>query len=148
MSTLDNFGAYAAAFELTFVDDDWSRLKQYFIDDAVYEVKGAGFDCRIKGPDAIFKGMKKSINGFDRQLDSRTIEVTSEPEVTDDSVSLDWTVTYTKEGAPNLLLRGHSEARFDGDRIAWMQDSYTDEMTAEAAEWLMKNAPGLSGSYT
>jgi hypothetical protein len=30
------FEAYAADFELTFVDDDWSRLEQYFTDDAVY----------------------------------------------------------------------------------------------------------------
>ena len=148
MSTLETFGAYAAAFEDTFVDDDWNRLTKYFIDDAVYEVKGGGFDCRITGPEAIFKGMKQSLDGFDRQLDSRVIEVISEPEVTDDSVSLDWKVTYTKQGAPDFVLRGHSEARLDGDRISWLQDSYTDEMTAESAAWLTKNAPGLNGSYT
>ena len=31
------FMDYAAAFEQTYIDDDWSRLTQYFSEDASYE---------------------------------------------------------------------------------------------------------------
>src|SRR5690349_21367083 len=57
MENLPRFMAYAADFEKTLVDDDWSRLRQYFADDAVYEVKAESFGCKLSGPDAIFKGI-------------------------------------------------------------------------------------------
>jgi hypothetical protein len=34
------FMDYAAAFEQTYIDDDWSRLTRYFSEDASYEVRG------------------------------------------------------------------------------------------------------------
>jgi hypothetical protein len=148
MSTMDNFAAYAAAFEETYVDDDWSRLTKYFTDGAVYEVTGGGIDARLEGPDAIFKGMKKSLDGMDRKFDSRTIEVTSEPELTDDTLDVDWTVTYTLGDAPPFVLVGHTKAHLDGDRIKWMRDSYTDEMAAASAAWIAAHAPQIDGSYT
>ena len=33
MSIVDIYLAYAAAFEETFVDDDWSRLERFFAED-------------------------------------------------------------------------------------------------------------------
>ena len=43
MDTLSRFMEYAADFEKTLGDDDWTRLRRYFADDAVYEVKAEGF---------------------------------------------------------------------------------------------------------
>ncbi len=63
MDVLQQFGLYAAEFELTYKDDDWSRLYPYFTDDAVYEVKAKSFGCKLTGPKAIFAGMKKSRDG-------------------------------------------------------------------------------------
>ena len=40
MTNLECFAAYAADFEKTFKDDDWSRLERYFAPDATYQVKG------------------------------------------------------------------------------------------------------------
>ena len=37
MSIPDRYQAYAEAFEESYVDDDWSRIEQYFTEDAVYE---------------------------------------------------------------------------------------------------------------
>ena len=37
MSIKDRYQAYADAFEESYVDDDWSRMEQYFTEDAVYE---------------------------------------------------------------------------------------------------------------
>ena len=53
------FMEYAAAFEETYKDDDWSRLGRYFTDDAVYEVRSETFAATLRGPDAIFTGIKK-----------------------------------------------------------------------------------------
>jgi hypothetical protein len=140
--------AYAADFEESFIDDEWTRLDKYFAADAVYEVKGiANFTCRIEGPTAIFAGMKKSLDGFDRKLDSRTIAVTSDIDTTADSVALDWKVTYTKAGAPPLELIGHTFARVRDDKIVELVDSYTPEMDKAAIEWVLAYGPDLTGAY-
>src|SRR6478735_3425581 len=68
MEILQQFMAYAAAFEQTLVDDDWTRLRPFFAADAVYEVQSEDVGCRLVGPEAIFAGMKKSLNGFDRRF--------------------------------------------------------------------------------
>src|SRR6185369_14569969 len=81
MDIMRQFLAYAGDFERTYADDDWSRLYQYFADDAVYEVKATSFGCRLQGPQAIFAGIKKSLDGFDRKFEKRDIEVTSGPEI-------------------------------------------------------------------
>ncbi len=40
MEPAKQFLEYATAFEQTFADDDWARLKPYFAADAVYAVTG------------------------------------------------------------------------------------------------------------
>ena len=52
------FMDYAAAFEETYIDDDWSRLTPFFHEDARYEVRGGPMACEIEGREAIFKGLK------------------------------------------------------------------------------------------
>ncbi len=148
MNPLELFGAYAAAFEETFADDDWSRLDRYFSEDAVYEVAGsAAMACRIQGRAAILAGLKKSLDGFDRQLDGRRIELTSEPEVTEDSVTLTWNVTYSKDGAPEYVLTGRSCARYADGVIVELVDSYAPEVDKIARDWATQWAPGLNPSY-
>ena len=36
MSIVDRYQAYADAFEESFEDDSWSRLEEFFTEDAVY----------------------------------------------------------------------------------------------------------------
>src|SRR5678816_3177764 len=43
MNIMEQFITYAGDFEKTFGDDDWTRLRRYFADDAVYEVKSNTF---------------------------------------------------------------------------------------------------------
>lgn len=147
MTILQRFGAYAADFEKTFEDDDWSRLEPYFTNDAVYEVKGVPFACRLAGPDAIFRGMKKSLDGFDRKLERR-LELAKPPEVRDDTVEVVWKVHYGREGAPRYVLRGRSEARYEGDRIAHLVDIYEEDVARESGEWMRAHGPDLDPSYT
>ena len=47
MGAMSRFLDYAQGFELTFDDDDWSRLERHFAPDAVYEVRNMSFACRI-----------------------------------------------------------------------------------------------------
>ena len=77
------FMDYAAAFEQTYVDDDWSRLSQYFPENASYEVRGGPLACQISGRDAIFAGLKKSIDGLDRRCSDRQLQLTDGPDVVD-----------------------------------------------------------------
>lgn len=148
MGPVEPFIAYAQDFEKTYVDDDWSRLERYFAPDSVYEVRNVPFGCRLVGPKAIFRGIKKSLDGFDRKMDERIVAITEPPSVDGDRVTIGWTVTYRKRGAPDFLLRGRSSARVAGDRIVELADEYPDGMAAEAGAWFAKHAPDADPSYT
>ena len=148
MSTLQRFMAYAADFEKTLGDDDWSRLTQHFSDDAVYRVESNLFGCELTGPGAIFGGMKKSLDGFDRNFPTREIAMTEGPEVEGDEIRMSWTVTYHKQGLPDFVLRGKSMARIRDEGIALLVDSYDDSVNAETAAWIRKTGVKLDPSYT
>ena len=140
--------AYAADFEVTFEDDDWSRLEKYFAPDATYEVTGSAMACRLLGPAAIFAGIKKSLDGFDRPLGGRTMELTSEPKVDGGCFDVDWEVTYRKQDAPDYILKGHSRARYADDVIVELVDSYGPEVDDLAAAWIGRYAPEVDPTYT
>jgi len=139
MDPLSHFLAYAGDFEKTYLDDDWSRLAGYFTDDAVYEVNGLGIDCRLRGTAAIFKGIKRSLDHFDRKFATRQIAVTDGPEVAGDRIRIGWTVTYGKEGLEPLALRGRTEVVYRGGKIVHLRDWYDAEMEKDAADWRMRN---------
>jgi predicted Rdx family selenoprotein len=139
---------YAAAFEETYRDDDWSRLAPYFAEDATYEVVGGPLACKIEGRDAVFRGLKKSIDGLDRRCDARRIALTKGPETQGDRVEIDWTVTYDRAGAPSITFPGRTIATVSGDRITALVDEYDDEAMAPVGTWLAKHGPDLDGSYT
>jgi hypothetical protein len=138
---------YAADFEQTLADDDWSRLRQYFADDAVYEVKSDSFGCKLTGPDAIFTGIKKSLDGFDRKFEGRAIDITKGPELDGDGLRADWAVTYRKAGKTPYVLRGSTEARYRDGKIAYLADSYAASVGPEAAAWMQQNGMILDPSY-
>ena len=148
MENLTHFMQYAADFEKTLADDDWTRLRRYFAEDAVYEVQSTTFGCKLTGPDAIFKGMKKSLDGFDRKFDGRSVDVTKGPEIDGDAMRMEWAVTYRKAGKTPYVLRGRSEVRYRDAKITRLVDSYDDATTtAEAAAWMQQNGMVLDPSY-
>ena len=104
------FMDYAAAFEQTFIDDDWSRLARYFPDDVHYEVRGGPLACDITGREAVFAGLKKSIDGLDRRCSERELDLVYGPDVvaTDEGheVRIGWRVTYQYRDAPKMVLPG------------------------------------------
>jgi limonene-1,2-epoxide hydrolase len=146
-TNIQHFMAYAAAFEQTFVDDDWSRLERFFTDDASYRVSGLPtMEANLQGRDAIFKGIKKSLDGFDRRMASRKIVPTAMPaEASDGTVTFSGYVTYTRAGSPPIDLHATIVARFVDGRIAAMHDTFS--LDAAGLTWLGTNARDLDGSY-
>jgi hypothetical protein len=142
------FMAYAKDFELTFDDDNWSRLEGYFAPDAVYEVRNVGPGWRLVGPAAILAGMKRSLDGFDRRLPKRVLGLAGPPAVDATGLAFDWTATYAPAGAPRLVLRGHSSIRYRDGLIVELVDSYADGIGEEVAAWNDANDLGLELSYT
>lgn len=145
------FMDYAAAFEGTYVDDDWSRLKPFFNADATYEVHGGPLACAIEGREAILKGLKKSIDGLDRRFDERIIEVTDGPHLraapSGQEVSLDWLVSYRRGDSPKLELAGRSVFIVEDGCISAMRDEYVDEALVPVGAWLQQYGADLDGSY-
>ena len=148
MDILQHFMAYAADFEKTYKDDDWTRLRQHFTDDAIYEVVSDSIGCKITGPDRIFAGMKKSLDGFDRNFTGRVIALEGEPSIDTDEFSVSWTVTYTKDGVAPYVLPGHSRATYRNGKIAHLTDSYESSVTVDAIEWMKVNNMTFNGAYT
>jgi hypothetical protein len=147
MDILQPFMTYARDFERTLADDDWSRLGQYFAPDAVYEVKAASFPCRLVGPKAIFAGIKKSLDGFDRKFARRDVEVTSGPEIAGDEMQMGWKVVYHKDGVPPFTLRGRSSVRYADGKIAYLCDSYDPSVEGEFRAWEKESGLRLDPSY-
>jgi len=145
------FMAYAAAFEESYADDDWSRIEQYFADDARYTVSGGPFACEIDGRAAVIAGLKKSLDGFDRHFDHREIELTSGPVLAESGdgheIRMTWNVHYQKAGAPNVILPGSSVVQVLDGQIQHLTDVYVDEELAEIGAWLAAHGDGLDGSY-
>jgi hypothetical protein len=150
MDILQQFMTYAGDFEKTLADDDWSRLEPYFAEDAVYEVKApsAAFGCRLVGREAIFRGIKKSLDGFDRKFSRRDIDVTSGPEIEGDELRLGWAVTYHREGLTPFVLRGRSAVRYRDGRIAHLADDYDAGVEEELRTWQKTSGVALDPSYT
>jgi hypothetical protein len=63
----------------------------------VYEVRSTVFGCRLIGPDAIFHGNKKSLDGFDRRFANREITIASVSDATEDGFEIAWVLTYASD---------------------------------------------------
>ena len=139
MSILDRYQAYAEAFEQSYADDDWTRIAQYFTENAVY----AG-DPDARGRDSVLAKLKNGVDAFDRRMDSRTPDFQT-PTVEGNTLTMKWTVTYTKSGCPNLAISGVETAEFEGDRIALLRDDFDPEAQKGMGEWMAQHGAKLQG---
>ena len=111
MSTLDQFVAYAIAFEQVLETDDWTALEPFFTPDAVHETRGGGplAGC-WQGRDAVIAGLRYGVGILDRRFDRRVPEVRSGPEVRGDSVWMTWRLRLERAGLPDLVIDGSHDA--------------------------------------
>ena len=147
MDPLQRFGAYALDFEKTFEDDDWTRLEPYFAEDATYTVKGTPFDCEVRGREAIFRAIKKSIDGFDRRFDKREIVPDGPPVVAGNRVTFSGSARYEKEGVDALTIQLSETAELDETgRIVSMEDVYPEGQD-EMLGWLERYSAEFDPRY-
>jgi ketosteroid isomerase-like protein len=144
MSNLSTFMAYAAAFEQTFADDNWQRLEQFFAEDATYEVTGIPGGGIMHGRDAIFRGIKKSLDGFDRRMASRQIVPTAPPAEDGNRVTLKGLVRYVRDGAP-VEMHATIVVEFTGGLITRMHDAFV--LDAAALAWFQQHGRDVDGAY-
>lgn len=139
MSNVEQFQAYAAAFEESYADDDWKRLEQYFTEDAVY---APGDGTEAAGRDQVLARLRDSVNGLDRRFDSRTLTATP-PAADADGVSLSWQLTLSKAGVPDLTAQGTERATYRNGAISRLEDVF-DEGTMEGlGKWMATHGDKL-----
>jgi hypothetical protein len=133
MSNLPAFAEYAAAFEETLKDDDWSRLEKYFKDDSSY-LPGDGTEG--KGRAGALAAMKSSVDSLERKVDGR--EIIGEPGVSEkgDTITLTFTIKYTRQGMEDFTLVGKEVINYADGLIQRMEDIFDN---ADALiEWRSK----------
>jgi hypothetical protein len=58
---------------------------------------------------------------------------------------MNWKVTYTKAGCPDLVISGRETAVFEGDRISLLRDDFDPAAEAAMGEWMEANGAKLQG---
>ena len=140
MNIVQRFLEYADAFEKTYEDDDWSRIEPFFTEESSYQFA----DQLATGRSATLEMLRDSINGIDRQMDSRAGEFDA-PTSDGNTVHMNWKVTYTKSGCPDLVISGHETAVFNGDRIESLRDELTSGAETAMAAWMSAHGSKLAG---
>jgi ketosteroid isomerase-like protein len=139
---VERFEAYAADFEQTFADGDWTRLEPHFTEDAAYSTPANGM--RVDGRDLVLAVLRTSVTTFDRRCAERTLVTTRGPEEHGDEVRREWAATYTVPGAPRLDIGGTERAVFRDGRIALLEVTMTPDTLARlmsyAATYLLPDA--------
>ncbi|MFT4519335.1 MAG: hypothetical protein ACI9JM_001731 [Halioglobus sp.] len=147
MDTTTLFLAYASEFEKSYADNEWERLYEFLQPDATYEVVSEKYGCTLVGPEAIFRGTKKSLDGLDRRFEKRTIQPKDDIQSSDNEFSISWIAIYEQSGLPTLELHGHSHVLFRDGKIQTLTDSYTPEGELQVQAWLDENDFPVDLSY-
>jgi len=133
------FLEYAAAFEQTYVDDDWARLEPYFAENAVYTANGGPpLGGRWEGRGQVLANLRESVDELDRRFDTRRVEPLGEPTIGEASFEMRWRATYEKAGCPDLVIEGRERATFEGDRILLLEDRMDDDTDQRIQEYMAR----------
>jgi hypothetical protein len=138
MGMIECFKEYTVALEEAYHDDDWSRLAPYFAEKATYRSYYGG-DLEVTGRDAVLKQFCSDAESFDRKFDSRQVEYFDGPRDERGGVFTMWKVTYSKAGAPDLVLTGKEIATYIGDEITLLEGHYLPETFDDWGTWLTKH---------
>ena len=139
------FLAYVAAFEKSYLDDDWTRLEEFFTPEAIYVVSGgAPLGGRWEGRTAVLDQLRDSVNGLDRRFVERKTEIVGAPTTEDDRIIFEWRGTYSLPGLPDLVFGGTETAIFEGDRIRFLEDDINQGDDAKIQAFLADHFDGLA----
>ena len=148
MDPMARFGEYAADFEKTYEDDDWTRLEDYFAEDVVYSIAGLpGAECELRGRSNVLRGIRKSLDGFDRRFAKRTVDLVDAPAVEGSCVTIRAHLLYTSPSLDPLEMEVVETVELDeAGHIAKMHDEYPAGQHAALA-WLEANKSDFDPSY-
>ncbi len=145
MGMTERFNKYTAALEQSYADGNWSRLAPYFAQSATYR-SYYGADLEVTGRDAVVKQCQADAESFDRKFDSRRVEYFDGPREERGRVFTRWKVTYSKAGAPDLVLTGTEIATYIGDEITLLEGHYTPETFSGFGDWLNEHGSFIHDS--
>ena len=135
ITIIDIFESFAADFEATLRDDNWSRLKKYFTPEATYKNVGdSNSECR--GQEDILSYLKTDVSTFDRKFDSRNLIALNPPEIKENQLSRKWQTTFTLKGTPDLIIEGEARYFFEGKLIKGIEEEITPESLQKLDQWL------------
>jgi ketosteroid isomerase-like protein len=141
------FTAYARAFEAAVASGEWAPVAECLAPDAVYEVRGAvPFAGVLEGRDAIVRGMRRSVDGFDRRVTRRRLEVRSIQRLDDARLHVELFAAYEKEGAPPVDFSVTSEVEVREGAVVGLTDRY-DHRAGAALAWFGAHGEGLDPRY-
>ena len=137
MGIIEIFENFAADFETTVEDDDWSRLGKYLKENATYLNVG-GPDPKCEGRDVILAFLKADVANSDKRFDSRSLIALTPPVAEGDRLSRQWRCTYTLAGVPDLVVEGEARYVFEGDLIKAIEEEITPASIQNLGEWMQK----------
>ena len=117
-----------------------AHIAPFFTEDAVYAIG----DDRAEGHDAVLAQLKQGVDSFDRLMSSRVLTL-NDITVDGNEVVSNWTVTYTLEGCPDISIHGTETARFEGEQIASLVETFDPESQAALGEWMGAHGARLVG---
>ena len=141
MNPLDTFNAYFAAFEQTYLDNDWERIAPYFAPDITYNTAGGDV---AQGRAAAIDYLRNDVDSLDRRFDVR--EFVGEPDISNDGdqVTMVFTVRYRKAGLPDLEISGKEVATIKDGQIQQLDDLFDAGALAGFDAWMKEHGTQLA----
>ncbi|MGI9569428.1 MAG: nuclear transport factor 2 family protein, partial [Desulfobulbia bacterium] len=135
MGIIDTFESFAAAFEASVEDDNWSRLEKFLAEDATYLNVG-GPDPKCEGRKAIISFLKADVSNTDRRFDTRALIALTPPAAEGNRLSRQWRCTYKLAGTPDLVVQGEARYLFDSGLIKEIEEELTADSMQHVEEWM------------
>ncbi|MEE4298223.1 MAG: hypothetical protein V2J24_02175, partial [Pseudomonadales bacterium] len=92
------------AFETAAARNDFTAARDLLADDAVYEVEGVPYACRIEGADAIVEGLRRSLAGFDHRFETRLLGIMGAPQMQADRITAQLLAVWQRGDEPALVV--------------------------------------------
>ena len=141
------FAQFADDFDRTVEDDDWSRIRVHFAEDAIrQENEPPLIQLRLEGIENVIAQWQEMVERFDRRFDRRILVRTGPVEQAGNIVSMPWVGIYLVEGTPALLGEGREFATYEGDRIQLLRTTWVDGTAERMMGWAAaygSRVPGL-----